>query len=236
MSADHQLSEQALEQFRDSMGAHLPEPSRRGEWRALLENRSMDDCQLLHGFVMLQETQIIGREIERGIWSTYDLIESPSERTMLVALLISGFWRFSGIEVPKAGLKTLDVWDGPPFNMLRVWPQAEIAEHRVDFFVQLQRDELDERVKVAATVLGAQGHEYPINRTKLAQIVVECDGHLFHEKTKEQASKDKARDRDIQSQGFTLYRFPGSDIYKDPFGCAKEVLDNLEKTLRFEEP
>ena len=49
-------------------------------------------------------------------------------------------------------------------------------------------------------------------------IAVECDGHEFHEKTKQQAARDKARDRD---------RFTGSEIWKDPGACADEVLVHL---------
>jgi very-short-patch-repair endonuclease len=38
---------------------------------------------------------------------------------------------------------------------------------------------------------------------KEMRLVVEVDGHGFHEKTKEQAAKDKRRDRDLQQEGGT---------------------------------
>ena len=44
----------------------------------------------------------------------------------------------------------------------------------------------------------------------LLQIVVECDGHEFHEKTKAQASIDKTRERAIVSAGYRVLRFSGS--------------------------
>lgn len=56
-------------------------------------------------------------------------------------------------------------------------------------------------------------------------IAIECDGHDFHEKTKEQAARDKKRDRDLVSRGLTVMRFTGSEIYKDAEGCAWEVID-----------
>lgn len=56
-----------------------------------------------------------------------------------------------------------------------------------------------------------------------ADLVVEVDGHDFHEKTKEQASRDKARDRFFLGEGFQVARFTGSDVYRDPFGCAEEA-------------
>jgi hypothetical protein len=54
-------------------------------------------------------------------------------------------------------------------------------------------------------------------------IAVECDGHDFHEKTKEQAAADKARDREIVAAGITVLRFTGSEIWKDAEKCAQEV-------------
>jgi very-short-patch-repair endonuclease len=59
-------------------------------------------------------------------------------------------------------------------------------------------------------------------------VVIECDGHDFHEKTKEQVRKDKQRDRDLQIQGYRVIRFTGSEIFKNAHGCAKEVISFLE--------
>lgn len=56
-------------------------------------------------------------------------------------------------------------------------------------------------------------------------LVVECDGHDFHERTKEQAKKDRGRDRRLQSLGYTVMRFTGSEIYSDPVKCVIEILD-----------
>lgn len=60
-------------------------------------------------------------------------------------------------------------------------------------------------------------------------IVVECDGHNFHERTKEQAARDRARDRELQSSGYKVFRFTGAEIHKDAFVCATEVLEELLK-------
>jgi very-short-patch-repair endonuclease len=59
------------------------------------------------------------------------------------------------------------------------------------------------------------------------RVVVECDGHDFHERTKEQASRDKAQDRALQRAGCLVARFTGSDITRNPEGCAVEVLGDL---------
>jgi len=58
---------------------------------------------------------------------------------------------------------------------------------------------------------------------KVVSFVIECDGHEFHEKTKIQAAKDRSRERKLQSEGFTVIRFTGSEIYEDPYQCAREV-------------
>ena len=64
-----------------------------------------------------------------------------------------------------------------------------------------------------------------------ASVIVDCDGHDFHEKTKEQASRDKQRDRKLQSMGHTVFRFTGSDVWNDPFKCAAEAVDYLERSI-----
>lgn len=55
-------------------------------------------------------------------------------------------------------------------------------------------------------------------------IVVECDGHAFHERTKEQAARDKSRDRTLSSEFARVIRFTGSEIYRNPCGCAVEAM------------
>jgi very-short-patch-repair endonuclease len=63
-------------------------------------------------------------------------------------------------------------------------------------------------------------------------FIVECDGHDFHERTKEQAKKDKQRDRDLTKAGFTVIRFTGSEIYESPFVCAFEVVNIIINSLK----
>lgn len=57
--------------------------------------------------------------------------------------------------------------------------------------------------------------------------VVEADGHDFHERTKEQAARDRQRDRDLQTAGYLVLRFTGSEIYRDPWRCAEAVFDGI---------
>ena len=62
---------------------------------------------------------------------------------------------------------------------------------------------------------------------KEIKVVVECDGHDFHERTKEQAQRDKSRDRDMVNNGYTVLRFTGSEIYRDAANCVSEIEDLL---------
>lgn len=58
----------------------------------------------------------------------------------------------------------------------------------------------------------------------LAKVAAECDGHDFHERTKEQAAHDKKRDRYLVSRGVQVMRFTGSEIWRSPQDCVEEFL------------
>lgn len=61
------------------------------------------------------------------------------------------------------------------------------------------------------------------------KAVVELDGHDFHERTKEQAARDRSRDRDLMANGYQVLRFTGSEVWKNSPWHAQELshfLDN----------
>lgn len=62
-----------------------------------------------------------------------------------------------------------------------------------------------------------------VDKSVRGRIAVECDGHDFHERTKEQAKRDRKRDRDLQAAGWRVLRFTGSEIYQDSRACAGSV-------------
>ena len=57
------------------------------------------------------------------------------------------------------------------------------------------------------------------------QLAIELDGHEFHEKTREQATRDRKRERQITAQGFTVLRFTGYEIVRDVGRCVDEVVE-----------
>jgi very-short-patch-repair endonuclease len=54
------------------------------------------------------------------------------------------------------------------------------------------------------------------------EVFIECDGHDFHERTKEQAARDRQKDREMQSKHPVL-RFTGSEIFHNPLNCADQI-------------
>jgi hypothetical protein len=64
-------------------------------------------------------------------------------------------------------------------------------------------------------------HNFPL-------VIIECDGHEFHERTVEQASKDRKRDREFQKYGIPVLRFTGTDIVRTSAELAEEVAEFLD--------
>lgn len=90
-----------------------------------------------------------------------------------------------------------------PFAGVCVEPQVELGGWRADFVI----------------------HRYDWICGKWRTVIVECDGHDFHERTKEQAARDRSRDRRASLSGFVVLRFTGSELWKDPLGCAEQVMN-----------
>lgn len=55
-------------------------------------------------------------------------------------------------------------------------------------------------------------------------VAIECDGHEWHDRTKQQASSDRARDRELLRLGVSTLRFTGSDIHHNATACAVEII------------
>lgn len=138
------------------------------------------------------------------VWGA-EIAESPIEKLFLAQILhpdtLCDFQARVEVLRPPSGLVAHT--EPPPIRGIYVYPQITIGEFRVDFLLR-------------STLYGEAAH-----------IIVECDGHEFHEKTKEQAQRDKARDRYLVSQGYRLIRFTGSEIYRDPEAVAREAIEIL---------
>lgn len=60
------------------------------------------------------------------------------------------------------------------------------------------------------------------------KLIIECDGHDFHEKTKEQVAHDNERDFNLKVSGYDILHYSGSQIHNDPLGCAFEVYNYIQ--------
>lgn len=89
---------------------------------------------------------------------------------------------------------------------IRAWAQVPVGTFRADF------------------LLGEPGYK----NTGPVLVAVECDGHEFHEKTKEQAARDKERGNFFEGQNIPILRYSGSTIWQDPISAAADALTKLE--------
>lgn len=140
---------------------------------------------------------------------TYELIarrcESPIERLLLAQLYIhSKIIGYPGVHFCMTDTPA----ETPSFDEgAFVYQQVPIDRYRVDFLIH------------DATL--------PFELGTPRWMVVECDGHDFHERTKEQARRDKQRDRFFQSKGYRVLRFTGSELYADAEACVDEIIEQL---------
>lgn len=137
--------------------------------------------------------------------------ESPIEELMLLALVAAA----GSYGADDGGLPQMDGRDPEPFcsNRVCVFPQYEVGKYRVDFYVAVCKNDYADKDGRPTDYIWQKG-----------VTLVEVDGHDFHEKTKEQASRDKKRDRILQAAGFQVFRFTGSDVWNRSIECANEVL------------
>ena len=68
----------------------------------------------------------------------------------------------------------------------------------------------------------------PPNPRPSAWVHIEADGHDYHEKTKDQAQRDKSRDRILMSQPDSkVLHYTGSEIYRDVDAIVSEILSHV---------
>jgi very-short-patch-repair endonuclease len=170
----------------------------------------------LFGFELLAEQASDHVRAMVGFWASTAAGDSPIEKLMVTALSVIVAIRsrvFTDMFVVKAheveSFKEGIAKDGK--SAFIVQPQAQLGDWRVDFLLHVP--------------------DWAESTGEWKQVVVECDGHDFHEKTKEQAAKDRRRDRAVQKAGIKVLRFTGSELWRDPMRCAAEVIDVIEGDL-----
>jgi len=110
-------------------------------------------------------------------------------------------------QILYAALKTLikinsfPEWEDKP--TIHIHPQVKIDMFRVDFGIM---------------------NTHPNHKHKL---IIECDSQQFHERTEKERRYEKARDRYLIKKGIKAFHYTGSEIVKDPFRIAKEILEEI---------
>jgi very-short-patch-repair endonuclease len=131
--------------------------------------------------------------------------ESPIEKLFLCGLWSRGCWT-GALEFSHAPHFDGLCMDARGKTVAVCAPQVQVGPYRLDFLLAL----------------------YFSANEPLGLVAVECDGHEFHERTKEQAARDKSRDRDLQMRGIQVFRYTGSEIWREAGKCADEVLGHLQ--------
>ncbi len=148
-----------------------------------------------------EEQSDICESLVKRFHASRHLCESPIEVLMLACLVNTSFG-YSDAENTIIPYEDVTERALAEIKGHIIIPQMKIPQfnYRADFFVSLYTN----------------GH-------KRVGLFVECDGHDYHERTKEQAARDRKRDRDFQSLGFNVLRFTGSEIHRDLDACHAEL-------------
>jgi len=129
--------------------------------------------------------------------------DSPIER-----IFYTGLWAELAHRAYLHGdlrlLPTLNRGDGPAAGLATdayyIEPQVQVRNRRVDFVF------------------------WAHDGVRWNRLLIECDGHDYHERTKKQATNDRSFDRESQYFGDTVFRFTGSEIYNSLQRCVDDVL------------
>lgn len=142
----------------------------------------------------------------------FDLCESPIEQEFLVTWL--EVWMPDENYDPNGTPSVANEWQiEQGWLTCLLYPQyriqAEGHKYRVDFLL---------RVRLQTT---------SIEQT----FAIELDGHNFHEKTQDQALRDKGRDRVLTRSGITVLRFTGREIYQGAHHVIAEIQSTILGTM-----
>ena len=125
-------------------------------------------------------------------------VESPIEDMVYIALQVQCEPRLLTVNHHPDFVDGSPVWT----RGIQINPQAQIDKYRVDFLVS--------------------------NNSTGVQVIIELDGHAFHDKDKRQRSYEKARDRHFVKAGYQVLHYTGSDVVADPYRVAFEILEVLD--------
>lgn len=108
------------------------------------------------------------------------------------------------------------------FNIVRFDPSIYEDENGDLFYLKPQHKIEINRNVYYADFLVCELADEKMTETNL---IIEIDGHDFHEKTKEQVKRDKERELELKMAGYDILRFSGSQVYQQPCNCAFKTIN-----------
>ena len=161
--------------------------------------------------------ELAGRERDRLSGMAERWCESPIERLFFLAIAMADRSQLPG---PRQ------------WRELREWAAKE---HGIEgagsiLVCPYSDDNPHKECVVAQALVSLDGNDYRADFAFLAdgiRIAVELDGHDFHERSKEQAKRDKSRDRAFTRAGWSILRFTGSEVHADAESCVDEAFGIL---------
>lgn len=145
-------------------------------------------------------------ELASRLGSLAAYVESPIERRFVHALLLESDASIVEMVRPddeEAAPMPLRLGEIPDTKLV-IHPQRRLGRYRVDFYLAFIECGLP-----------------------FSEVLVECDGHDWHDRTKKQAAHDRKRQNWLIAQGFQILRFTGSQIHHNAVQCASDTLDLL---------
>ncbi|TDH58249.1 DUF559 domain-containing protein [Dankookia rubra] len=129
-----------------------------------------------------------------------EMVESPIEAMFGAWVVLFGNDGYNDIEFSFGPESRFDPEWGTNFT-----PQVTVAEYRADFLFKV------------------------CLKGSFRMLAVECDGHDYHERTADQAARDRSRDRRLLTNGIHVLRFTGREIVRDLEACMDDLSDALSR-------
>ena len=134
-----------------------------------------------------------------------DTLDSPIEEILAAQL-------FAYRDSPENGPESIDIRIDPRVSLEQALLWAKGTEWGISIYTDAK--------------IGPYTPDFFIVSTcgwKLKLIDVECDGADFHN-GHDQVARDKKRDRFMAENSIAVLRFTGSEIFRDPAACVREIL------------
>lgn len=181
----------------------------------------------------------INDEVRDACMEYHDKFESPIEKALFAAIVAINMdaqygdeleirfvhEKYRNIDAIKL-LAEQSIIENNKINNLLNNPEHDTWRQYIDpYDAGLIKKCLFNQIKIDKYRIDFLIVKYCWSEKKHKYLAIECDGHDFHERTKEQAKKDRSKDRKLQELGFTVFRFTGSEIWADPMACANQIMD-----------